>query len=486
MGGIGKTTLARIAFNDDNVKSHFDKKIWVCVSNPFDEIRIARAVLNSLDVRASNLGQLEPLLERIRKSIEGNKFLLVLDDMWIDSPRIWEEFKHSLRYGSQGSRILVTTRKTNVANIMGTTNMIKLETLSEDESWSLFSQVALSERSGEECERLENIGRTIVGKCRGLPHAIKTLGSILRFKRHSIAWKSVLDDDLWKEDEIAKDLFLPFLFCYYDLPPKLRNCFLYCAIFPKGYEIRKHKLIDLWMAQGYLKKERNVDMEIVGEEYFETLAMRSFFRDFELDGGITKCKMHDIMHDFAQYLGQNECFSIEVDGHVVSGLELSHRGSRHLIVIGNSIPNSIYNEKALRSLIVNTTVDIEVRADLPKLFDQFTSLRSLDLSFFSIEELPRGIQKLVHLRYLNLSGNNRLKELPKELCDLYHLETLDFSGCSYIQKLPRRIGRLINLRYLINMNTFNISYMPKGIESLTCLRTLSEFIVSGGGRDNKA
>jgi len=48
MGGIGKTTLAQLAFNDALVTAHFEKKIWVCVSDPFDEVRIAKAILEAL------------------------------------------------------------------------------------------------------------------------------------------------------------------------------------------------------------------------------------------------------------------------------------------------------------------------------------------------------------------------------------------------------------------------------------------------------
>lgn len=113
-----------------------------------------------------------------------------------------------------------------------------------------------------------------------------------------------------------KGLFPPLLLSYYDLPSDLRKCFSYCAVFPKDYKIRKDKLIKLWIAHGYLRVKGREDMELVGEDYFENLAMRSFFQDFEIndqDGSIISCKMHDIVHDFAQYLAKNECLSIEND-----------------------------------------------------------------------------------------------------------------------------------------------------------------------------
>ncbi|XP_031248246.1 disease resistance protein RGA2-like [Pistacia vera] len=91
MGGIGKTTLARLAFNDDEVKTHFDKKIWVCVSDPFDEIRIAKAILESLLGGKKDADELETVLNEIREFIKEKKILLVLDDVWLEDFRKWEQ-----------------------------------------------------------------------------------------------------------------------------------------------------------------------------------------------------------------------------------------------------------------------------------------------------------------------------------------------------------------------------------------------------------
>ncbi|KAF3451312.1 hypothetical protein FNV43_RR07407 [Rhamnella rubrinervis] len=82
MGGIGKTTLAQLAFSDDKVKENFNERVWVCVSEPFDEIGITKAILLDLKVGLQDQHTLQALLQHIRESLEGKEFLLILDDVW--------------------------------------------------------------------------------------------------------------------------------------------------------------------------------------------------------------------------------------------------------------------------------------------------------------------------------------------------------------------------------------------------------------------
>ncbi|KAB5513701.1 hypothetical protein DKX38_027607 [Salix brachista] len=110
MGGIGKTTLAQLVYNDQEVETYFGLRIWVCVSVPFDETRIAKAILEGLNESAHDLIELQDLLERIQESISGKRFLLVLDDVWNEDSTMWEQLKNSLKRGClPGSRFLVTT-----------------------------------------------------------------------------------------------------------------------------------------------------------------------------------------------------------------------------------------------------------------------------------------------------------------------------------------------------------------------------------------
>ncbi|XP_044497211.1 putative disease resistance protein RGA4 [Mangifera indica] len=495
MGGIGKTTLAQQAYNNDKVMSHFDTKIWVCVSNPFDEIRVAKAIIEGLECPTNDFVELESFLKCIRQSIMETKFLLILDDMWSEDYNKWEPFYHCLKNGSYGSKVLITTRNERVASIMGSVALIIIEQLAPEECWLLFRQFAFYGRPSKEFEKLEKIGREIVAKCKGLPLAAKTMGNLLRFKKTRNEWQRILDSDIWTLEEIGKGLLSPLMLSYNDLPSSIRRCFSYCAIFPKDHNIEKDDLIKLWMAQGYLGLDNDTKMEVIGQEYFDHLASRSFFQEFEKDDdqNIISCKMHDIVHDFAQFLTKNECFTVGIKGgnedQVINTSNEKTRHSMLMLHVGATFPISVSSIKSLRSLLIGCEdskylVPDDVR---PNLFGELTSLRALHISAGVVSAnlitvIPKEVKKLIHLKYLNLSSQH-MEKLPETLCELYNLQTLDISWCQKLKELPQGMGKLINLRHLINYFTISLSYMPKGIEKLTCLRTLSAFIEKSRSSD---
>nr|XP_034929777.1 putative disease resistance protein RGA3 isoform X2 [Populus alba] len=485
LGGIGKTTLAQLAFNDAEVMTHFEKKIWVCVSDPFDEVRIAKALLEELEGRAPDVVELQSLLQRVSESIKGKRFLLVLDDVWTENHRQWEPLKLSLKGRATGSRILVTTRKHSVVTMMGTDHVINIEKLSDEVCRSIFNQVAFHKRSKDECERLTEIGDKIASKCKGLPLAAKVLGGLMQSKRTREEWEHVLSSKLWELEHVERGLFPPLLLSYYDLPSVVRRCFLYCAMFPKDYEMHKDELVKMWMAQGYLKETSGGNMELVGEQYFQVLAARSFFQDFKTYGGEhVRFKMHDIVHDFAQYMTENECLTVDVNALGGATVKTSIERVRHLSMMLSEetfFPKSIHKAKGLRSLLIHTR-DPSLGAALPDLFKQLTCIRSLNLSESSIKEIPNQVGKLIHLRHLNLASCFQLESLPETMCDLCNLQSLDVAWCRSLKELPKAIGKLIKLRH-IRIYGSGVAFIPKGIERITCLRTLDVFTVCCSGEN---
>ncbi|XP_030966986.1 putative disease resistance protein RGA3 [Quercus lobata] len=478
MGGIGKTTLAQLAYNHPDVQAHFPKRMWICVSDPFDQCEVAKAIINKIAPghRSLKYSDLDDLLSEIHNLIREMKYFLVLDDVWTEDSQKWEPFKHALKNGVHGSRILVTTRKHRASEVMGSDLPINLEVLSDEDCWSVLSKIAFSNEEQLRC--LEDIGRKLAIKCKGLPLAAKLLGSLMQKNRSREQWNKILDSNLWEVEDIEniqKSILAPLILSYYELTPTMRRCFSFCSVFAKDYFFHKDELVLHWMAQGYVESKTNMEMEDMAEAYFEKLALRSFFQDFKTDedndGKIIGCKVHD----FAQYMTKNESFEIHGD----KKLEINCQSARHLhLEISKEMQHleSIYHAKSLRTLfLLSHERDYEFEMLLSNLFHHFKCLRTLILDC-PIKKLPDAVKNLIHLRCLFISKNVEIEELPETFCNQCNLQTLKIENHSYLKKLPQGMGKQINLRHLIlnRFHSFNVVF-PKGIGKLIGLRTLSVF-----------
>ncbi|KAI3442062.1 uncharacterized protein J3R85_001649 [Psidium guajava] len=152
-GGLGKTALARLVYNDREVRGHFELRMWACVSDFSDLNSIIKEILRSeIDNRegrdenekkelrqALENKTLEQLAKSLHEIIKGKKYLLVLDDLWNEERRNWLTFGEWLVGGERGSKVLVTTRSHTVAKVMDAKSVIHdLHGLPQDESWNLF------------------------------------------------------------------------------------------------------------------------------------------------------------------------------------------------------------------------------------------------------------------------------------------------------------------------------------------------------------
>ena len=169
-------------------------------------------------------------------------------------------------------------------------------------SLSLFKRFASAKGQDLENSLIKAIGMEIVAKCKGLPLAIRTLGSVLYFKNPEKEWLSFKVNELSKLAQKENDI-LPTLKLSYDhLPSYLKRFFAYCCIFPKDYKIHKITLIKMWMAQEFIRSSSpDKCLEDISHEYFMDLLWRSFFQEVEEDerGNILQYKMHDLAKSIA-------------------------------------------------------------------------------------------------------------------------------------------------------------------------------------------
>ncbi|RVW70285.1 putative disease resistance RPP13-like protein 1 [Vitis vinifera] len=185
MGGVGKTTLAQLAYNDDKVESHFDLRVWACVSDDFDVLRVTKTIVQSVASDMSDFNDLNLLQVKLKEKLSGTKFLLVLDDVWNQNCDKWDTLYAPMRTGAQGSRVIVTTRNQGVVSAIGASSAYPLKELSNDECLSLLAQQALGTRNFHNHPHLRVVGEEIVKKCKGLPLAAKGLGRNVAHKTES-------------------------------------------------------------------------------------------------------------------------------------------------------------------------------------------------------------------------------------------------------------------------------------------------------------
>ncbi|XP_026660139.2 putative disease resistance protein RGA1 [Phoenix dactylifera] len=474
MGGLGKTTLAQLVYNDPRIKECFPLRMWVCVSENFNETKLTKETLESASsgyASASGYSfattNMNLLQEDLCGKLEGKRFLLVLDDIWNEDPDKWDRYRNALIAGERGSKIIVTTRNEKVGRTMGGLHPYHLKHLSDDDCWKLFKNYAFVDGDSSLHPNLEEMGKEIVKKLKGLPLAAKTLGSLLYSKLDEEVWKNILKSEIWELPD--KNNILPALrLSYKHLPPHLKQCFAFCSVFHKDYVFEKDKLVQIWMALGFIQPQGRKRLEDTGSSYFDELVSRSFFQRHK--GNYV---MHDAIHDLAQFISIGECHRLE-DG---VRDQISEK-TRHLsFSCANSMSTlfePFYKFEKLRTLLLLQGYKSKISPIPEDLCLKLRFLRVLDLHRRDINELPNPIGNLIQLRYLGLSGTG-IKTLPLSISRLHNLQTLKLKYCNFLTELPKGLTNLINLRHL-EVST-RLTSQIAGIGKLTCLQELEEFVV---------
>ncbi|KAL5541232.1 hypothetical protein UlMin_042705 [Ulmus minor] len=483
MGGLGKTTLAQLAFNDQRVTQHFDVGSWVFVSDCFDVKRIMVTVIESISKDKCSYSNMNALHSALWSLLHNKRYLIVLDDVWTEDPDDWEKLKPLLRGGADGSKILITTRSKKVEFMMDSpTFSYHLQGLSDDACWLLFMKRAFRRGEEEKYPAFLPIGRQIVRKCGGLALAAKSLGSLLRFKREAREWSLVQDSELWNLNECESGILPILRLSYLHLPLHLKRCFAFCSIFPRNFEFKKDKLIHLWIAEGLIHSDNGKLPEDIGNDYFNDLLWISFFEEVKHYGNdvVMRYKMHDVIYDLVRSITGTE--------YAMLDCRLSSPGSckqiRHASVVcdfnSSMIADELYEAKHLRTLLLFSGGNF---GQLPyKLFSSFRFLLAMDLSGSGLVELDGQIYLLSCLRFLDLSYTP-IKMLPPQIA-LLPLETLNLFNCYALVQLPN-LNKMRKLRHLNNigcdaltgMLSVNSKQFSETIMGTYELQTLPLFVV---------
>ncbi|PWA51215.1 NBS-LRR resistance-like protein [Artemisia annua] len=482
MGGVGKTTLAKLLYDDEQVKKHFKLKAWVCVSEEWDTFNMSNIIFQSVTGETKEFKDLNLLQVALRDQLREKLFLLVLDDVWSESSDDWESLVAPLKACAPGSKIIITTRKEKLLRQLGCGKLDHLQRLSHDDAMCLFAHHALGENNFDSHPRLKAPGEGIVRKC-------DALGRLLRTNEDEVRWKEIEDSEIWSLEEGGK--IIPALrLSYHELPANLKQLFAYCSLFPKDYVFDKQDLVLLWLAEGFLHQASSSKStkERWGHKCFDELLSRSFFQPSSNDESLFL--MHDLMNDLATSVAGDFYFRLEKELGKNVGKQALYK-CRHLSFVCEEFVaykkfEAFEGAKGLRTFLSVGIVGMKdwwqhyylSNKVLVDLLPELQFLRVLSLSGYEISEVPDSIGKLKHLRYLNLS-QTEITHLPENVCDLYNLETLILFGCSRLTKLPNNFIKLKSLRHLDIRDTPLLKDMPLGVAKLKSLQTLSKIVIGG-------
>ncbi|XP_027174696.1 putative disease resistance protein RGA3 [Coffea eugenioides] len=468
MGGLGKTTLAKSIYNNHQIDGHFQKKIWVCVSEKVPRVELFKLILGQLKDKKDEVGDRQNIVQEVGKELGNIRYLLVLDDVWDDNQALWDDFFTTLKglnpiNPPKGSWCLITTRLHLVAD-----KGYPLGRLPGDHCWSIIKGKVVE---GEEVpNELDAIKDRAIQICHGLPLVASVLGGLLRLRKDK--WRSILEDRLLNLNEAMQILQLSFD----SLPsPAIKKCFAYCSIFPKDTEMEGDMLIELWMAEGFLqvdlKKKTlvNKTMEEIGEYYLEILLQSSLLEEIRKYGRRRCYKMHDMVHDVSKSIMSKSTKFINSE----TGSGDNSNQVRCLVI--DSFGEGTINLFESRSNLLHTLFLSQGSLSSDMLME-LKSLYVLNLSGVKNQNLPISIGKLIHLRYINFK-DSRSETLPESVCKLYNLQTLRLNS-GVLKVLPKGMRDFISLRHLHYYNGDEEFQMPLQMGQLTCLQTLELFNVS--------
>uniref|UniRef100_K3ZLF7 Uncharacterized protein n=1 Tax=Setaria italica TaxID=4555 RepID=K3ZLF7_SETIT len=381
---------------------------------------------------------------------------------------------------NHGSRVIVTTRNVDVANLTSIDGALyELDPLSDEDSKRLLCTRIFNEEQVIHSD-LEEVTTKILRKCGGVPLAIITVSSMLACiqNKTKYEWYGVYNSmgSGLEKDKSLKNMRKILYLSYSDLPSYLKPCLLYLSMFPEDYLIRRKDLIRLWVAEGFVDEKKGSNSYDLGGIYFSELINRSMIQPIGMDknGSARACQVHDMVLDLIIYLAAQENFAMLSEG---PDLKTSACKIRRLSLQGSKLDTDKEDRKEGQTAMP-ATVDMSHVRSLIALGDAFQWMQPL--SRFSVLRVlvlelspsknndPKDIFRLHHLRYLTLRGE-LATELLEHIGNLQSLRTLDLWGTS-LEELPPSIVQLKQLERLITGKGVKF---PDGIGNLVSLQQLA-------------
>ncbi|PIA27388.1 hypothetical protein AQUCO_07800020v1, partial [Aquilegia coerulea] len=483
MGGVGKTTMMTNINNRlVEVQTSFNKVIWVTVSKDVNvkqlQSDIAKVINLDLSTEQDETRRASFLLRALDRR---GKLVLILDD-------IWEAFSlHEIGIPEpskdNGCKLLLSSRSSNVCQMMGCDKIVKIELLSEDEAWQLFIKTVGVDISPD----VVKVAKIMSEECARLPLAIVTIGGAMRGNDDIREWRVALNDlrESSKRNMSMDALVIERLkFSYSRLKEEvLKECFLYCALYPEDCQIDPEDLINYWIMEGLIEgtsKEYELDRGYLILNKLEHCCMLEYFHGD--DPSEDYVKMHDLIRDMALHITRTDPRFMVRAGGKLGKMHFEDDFSKDLkraSFMNNEIED-ISISPGCPELLTLMLCNNPLKYIAPNFFVHMKVLTVLDISSTEIECLPESISDLKNLRALLLSWCENLRKVPS-LSKVQSLRVLKLDGTG-IEELPDGMEMLVNLKCLDLKSAIRLrETIPRGI--LLKLPLLQELGTSGKGRD---
>uniref|UniRef100_J3NA65 Uncharacterized protein n=1 Tax=Oryza brachyantha TaxID=4533 RepID=J3NA65_ORYBR len=331
----------------------------------------------------------------------------------------------------------------------------------------------------KQVQNLKHIGVKIVNKCGGLPLAIRVIAKVLASQDHTDnEWKRILAGNAWSMRKLPNELRGALYLSYEALPHQLKQCFLYCALYPEDAAIWRDDITRMWVAEGFIDEQEGQLLEYTAERYYYELIHRNMLQADIYYADHSRCKMHDLLRQLACHLSREECFVGDPES---LGTNTMRKVRRILVVTEKEtmvLPSIDKDQYKVRTYRTSYKTPLQVDNSL---FKQLKYVRVLDLTSSLVQNIPSCIGNLIHLRLLDLDGTN-ISHLPESIGRIQSLQILNLQRCKNLYSLPLATTQLCNLRRL-GLDRTPINQVPNRIGRLKFLNDLRGFPI-GGGNDN--
>ncbi|KAG2394725.1 putative late blight resistance protein-like protein [Vigna angularis] len=397
------------------------------------------------------------LIEEVRNRLCNKRYVVLFDDVWNET--FWDDIELALIDNKNGSR-----------------------PLSKAKSLELLCKKAFGYGFDGCCPKdYEAVGLDIVRKCECLPLAIVAIGSLLYRKCKSPSEWHLFSQNLSSELQSNSELHSVtkiLSLSYDDLPQNLRSCLLYFGMYPEDYEVKCGRLIQHWIAEGFVKHENGRNLEEVAQQHLMELISRRLVlvASFTIDDRAKACRVHDSIHEMIRGKIKNTGFCEYIDEH--NHLESSGI-IRRLTIARNSngLSGSIEESQHVRSILIFTD-EVSSKDFTRRLLEKYMRLKVLDFEYAPLYDVPENLGSLIHLKYLSFRGTS-ITSLPKSINKLQNLETLDVRAFGGIE-VPKEITKLRKLRCLLGDPISSVA-VKDSLGSITSLEKMYVLIIDPDG-----